>query len=182
MRRVVAAVAVLVGLLAVQAVTAATASAHAVLESATPANGAMLASPPELVELVFSETVGQPAALAVLGPDGEEVAGGDLQVVDRTLSRTYDPTSFAAGTYTVSYEVTSADGHPVTGSLSFMLHGDAEDAAEMADAGGSLGGGDATDADPTTVALLALGLVIALGVSLWAMRRLISQPDGAGTE
>lgn len=175
MRRIVVAVAVLVGLVAVQAVTAATASAHAELVSASPANGAMLAGPPDAVELVFSETVGRPAELVVLGPDGSEIEGGELEVVDATMRRAYDPAEFDPGSYTVSYQVTSADGHPISGSLSFMVHGDGE--ATMDEAAGGVGGSTVTDADPTTVVVLALGLAIALGVALLATRRMVSRPD-----
>ena len=58
------------------AVTTGEVSAHATLESSDPANGSMLAAPPDHVELVFSENVGKPAALAVLDVMEAEDAPG----------------------------------------------------------------------------------------------------------
>ena len=176
MRRLLAAVMVVVGgVFAVQLAVTGPVSAHAELESATPANGAMLAEAPALVELVFSENVGQPAALAVLGPDGDEVDGGELQVVDDTMRRTYDPSSFAPGVYTVSYQVTSADGHPVAGTLSFMLHGDGTAAAAVPVVP-SVPSNDSTDADPTLVLVLVVVVALGLAAALLVTWRLLAQP------
>ena len=178
MRRFAVAVAVLVGLLAVQAVSATPAGAHAELVSASPGNGSMLAGPPDQVELVFSETVGLPAELLVLGPDGSQLESGELEVVDRTVRRTYDPAAFDPGWYTISYQVTSADGHAITGTLTFMVHADGE--TTMDESPGAVGTTGGNDADPTIVAVLALGLALALGVTLLITRRLLAEPEGLG--
>ena len=175
MNRPLAAVAVLCGVIAVQAVAAVPVSAHATLVSATPANGEMLTGAPEFVELVFSENVGTPAALAVLRADGNEVDGGQLEVVDDTLRRTYDPAAFAPGVYTVSYQITSADGHPIAGTLSFMVHGEGETAATLPAVSNA---GNGTDAEPIVVASLVVALAAALGVALLATRRIVKQPEG----
>jgi methionine-rich copper-binding protein CopC len=174
MNRVVAVVAVLAGSLAAQAATAATVSAHAELVSSTPSNGEMLAGAPDAIELVFSENVGEPAALAVLAADGSELEGGELELVDATLERIYDPAAFTPGTYTVSYQVTSADGHPITGTISFMVHGDAAEAEAMPSTGS---GGMSTDADPTVVVLLAAVLAAALVAALVVTRRLVGRTE-----
>lgn len=176
MNKIVAAVVALAGVCAVHVATAATVAAHAELQSSSPASGAMLAGPPDRVELVFSEVVGQPAALVVLGPGDREVAGGDLQVVDDTMTRSFDPESFEPGTYTVSYEVTSADGHPITGSLWFMVHaaGDGSDMASSDAIASPPSSGDPTDAEPLVVAALALALAAALAVVLLATRRILT--------
>ena len=76
------------GVLAAATVTAGVVRAHATLVSADPANGAMLTVAPDHVELVFSETVGMPAALAVLDSAGTEVEGSELQVADDTIKLT----------------------------------------------------------------------------------------------
>jgi methionine-rich copper-binding protein CopC len=161
-------VAVLAGSLAVQVVTGTTAAAHAELVSSTPGSGEMLVGPPDVIELVFSENVGEPAALVVLDADGSEVDGGELQLADDTVSRTYDPSAFEAGWYTASYQVTSADGHPIAGTISFMVHGDAEEASAMP----SATGGDSTDADPLVVGLLVAALAGALAVAFAVTARL----------
>jgi methionine-rich copper-binding protein CopC len=169
MNRLVAVVALLAGSLAVQVVTGTTAAAHAELVSSTPSAGEMLAGPPDEIELVFSESVGEPAALVVLAADGSEVDGGELQLIDDTVSRTYDPAAFAPGSYTASYEVTSADGHAIAGTISFMVHGDADEAAAMPSV---TGGGDSTDAEPLVVALLVVAVAGAMAVALVVTARL----------
>jgi methionine-rich copper-binding protein CopC len=174
MNRFVAVAAVLVGSLAVQVVTGATAAAHAELVSSTPSNGEMLAGAPDMVELVFSENVGEPAALVVLAADGSEVDGGELALADDTISRSYDPSAFTPGSYTASYEVTSADGHPITGTISFMVHGDAAEAAAMPSVTGT---GDSTDADPLVVGLLVAAVAAALAVALVVTARLSGQVE-----
>ena len=174
MRKIVAAVTALGSVLAPLAVTSATAEAHAELESSTPGNGEMLSAPPDLVELVFTENVGEPAALEVLGPDGEAVPGGELDVVDDTMRRTYDPAVFPTGVYTVSYQVTSADGHPIAGNVTFMVHGEGEsmpvDPGVVAD--------DSDDTNTALVVVLVVTVIAALGGVLVATRRFVARPDG----
>jgi methionine-rich copper-binding protein CopC len=177
MNRIVAAVVVLAGSIAVLATTAATAAAHATLQSSTPVNGGMLAGAPDVVELVFSENVGEPAALAVLAADGSEVEGGELVLLDDTLSRTYDPAAFLPGSYTASYQVTSADGHPIAGTITFMVHGDADEAAAMPTATND----DSTDADPLVVTLLVVALAAALALAVLVTGRLVGRAEGDPT-
>ena len=165
------------GVFAAVAVTTGEVSAHATLESADPANGSMLAAPPDHVELVFSENVGKPAALAVLDPAGHEVAGGELQVVDHTMSRTYEPATFEPGVYTISYQVTSADGHPISGTSTFMVHGAGESVTPVPPASS----GTTTDASPTVVIALAALLALALGAALLVVKRVVALPDGNPT-
>lgn len=173
MRRIVAGVAAVLGALVVPLAAPATVEAHAVLEQATPADGSMLDAPPDRVELVFSESVGRPASLIVVDQAGEEVAGSGVDLVDDTLARTFDPAAFEPGIYTVSYQVTSLDGHVISGSLSFMVHGTGESMAPPAPQPSD----DPTDADPFVVVLLAVLLAAGLAASLVVVRRVIAAPD-----
>jgi copper resistance protein C len=100
---------------------AAVASAHAVRIAVDPANGAALNAGPQRVSATFNEKL-QPQfdAMTVVGPDGNLWSDGDPSVDGAVISigvRELGP----AGTYTVNYRVTSADGHPVSGSWSFSL-------------------------------------------------------------
>jgi methionine-rich copper-binding protein CopC len=162
------------GAFAALTVAAGEVSAHAELESSDPANGSMLAAPPDHVELVFSENVGEPAALAVLDSTGNELDGGELQVLDDTISRTYDPATFTAGVYTVSYQVTSVDGHPISGTLTFMVHGAGESVTPVPRAASS---NSTTDAKPAVVISLAVLLAVGLGAALLTAKRLVALPD-----
>ena len=107
-------------LLALVVVGAGPAAAHDALTGSDPADGATVPVAPEQVRLDFSDA---PAALGtevrVTGPDGTVVSVGeptlDALAVVQTLAA-YRP----AGTYTVDWRVTSADGHPVSGTLTFV--------------------------------------------------------------
>jgi copper transport protein len=103
---------------------AAPASAHATLETTTPANGAELPAgqPPKAVSLKFSENVQIPdGAIRVVGAGsgsvdiGEPTHGTNDSVVAVRLPALRD------GTYVVSWRVVSADAHVVSGALSFAV-------------------------------------------------------------
>ena len=97
------------------------ASAHAVRIATDPAENAALTQGPQRVSATFNEEL-QPefAAMTVVGPDGNLWSTGDPQVEGAVIGVGVRPLG-PAGTYTVNYRVTSADGHPVTGSWSFRL-------------------------------------------------------------
>ena len=98
------------------------ASAHATLESSTPAAGATLARPPGIVRLHFNQGVGvNDRSLQVIGPGGKLVGRGtphhpgDLaSVVVLDL-----PPHLARASYAVIWRVVSADSHVISGSFSF---------------------------------------------------------------
>jgi methionine-rich copper-binding protein CopC/putative copper export protein len=97
------------------------ASAHAVLESTSPAQGSEVASAPEVVSLQFSEEVSLPRTLEVTDGQGRRVdagapvhPGGNGATVQVRLRP-----GLLGGSYTVSWRVVSADGHPVAGTFAF---------------------------------------------------------------
>lgn len=100
---------------------AAGASAHAVLLSSDPVENASLPTNPERVSATFNEQMQAAfAAMTVIGPDGGQYSDGDIAVQGATLSvgvRQGGP----AGTYTVNYRGTSADGHVVSGAWSYTV-------------------------------------------------------------
>ncbi|MFD7288845.1 copper resistance protein CopC [Streptomyces sp. NPDC059863] len=100
--------------------SAPSASAHTELVSASPGEGASIASLPERVQLTFSDPMTQDyAKVAVTGPRGEAVLG-DPEVKGEVVSVRLAPAS-PPGRYQVGYRVVSADGHPVSGSLTFTV-------------------------------------------------------------
>ncbi|HLR84751.1 MAG TPA: copper resistance CopC family protein [Nocardioidaceae bacterium] len=98
--------------------TAGPASAHASLVSSDPEEGASLDSEPSTVSITFNEDVSTPAQLQVTAPDGQELADGEPTVDGASVSQTLQSSGYA-GTYTIAYRVVSADGHPVTGELTY---------------------------------------------------------------
>lgn len=177
MSRARAAVVLVVGaVLAALATPAAPVHAHAVLESSSPANGATVAEVPDLVELVFSENIGQPAALEMIGPDGASVPGGEVEVAGDTLRRSFDPAAAPAGGYTVSYQIMSADGHVISGSIAFTVSGDGTTAGPVGPAAPPIPTDDPTSADPAIVVALAAVLAAALLVALGMLRQVLTGP------
>ncbi|MEU0532660.1 copper resistance CopC family protein [Amycolatopsis tolypomycina] len=119
------------------------ADAHSVLVSSSPAAGASLAAGPAEAVLEFNEQVeNRFTELAVLGPDGtSHWEAGPASVVDDRVSAPLRPLG-PAGAYTIRYRVTSADGHPVSGTVPFRLTvagpGVAEPAVAPQDGDGSV--------------------------------------------
>ena len=118
--------AVVLALLAL-ALLPASASAHALLESTTPARSARLDAVPKQVTLRFSEPVeAEFGAVRVFDTKGREVQAGSAfhpggrgeRVAVRLRS------GLADDGYTVTYRVISADSHPVSGGFVFVV-GDA---------------------------------------------------------
>lgn len=96
------------------------ASAHASLISSSPADGAAVAALPDAVELTFSEAISTHAYVVVTDPHGRTVSAGEPQVADASVSQATEG-SEDKGAYIVEYRIVSADGHPVSGSVSFTV-------------------------------------------------------------
>ena len=143
------------------------ASAHATRIATDPAEGTELAEAPQRVSATFNEEL-QPefAAMTVVGPDGNLWSAGDPQVKGAVIGVGVRPLG-PAGTYTVNYRVTSADGHPVWGSWSFRLTvaltGTPGPAAESAS--------DTSGGGIPVWPFLAVGVLIIGGGIWWATRR-----------
>jgi len=104
-------------------VTAPVATAHAELESTTPKQGSTVQRLPQQVTLTFSEAIRTPAFVEVTGPGSAKVASGDVQVRDEVLTQQLGDAG--GGAYALSYRVTSADGHPISGTVRFTVAGGA---------------------------------------------------------
>lgn len=111
----------LLAVLVASVASPAVAGAHAVLVSTDPARGAALSHGPERVSATFNEQLQADfAAMTVVGPDGHLWSTGETRVNGAVAGVAVRPLG-PAGTYTVHYRVTSADGHVVSGSWPFQL-------------------------------------------------------------
>jgi methionine-rich copper-binding protein CopC len=111
-----------------------TAFAHARLEETYPADGDTLADPPEQVQLRFNEPVeAEFDPVEVYDQEGTRVDEDDARESpdDRRLL-VVDLDELREGIHTVEWRVTSADGHPVSGTYEFGVDASAmvSDAAE----------------------------------------------------
>jgi methionine-rich copper-binding protein CopC len=126
------AVAALLLALAAVLLTAGRADAHNALLGTDPADGSTVDAPPASITLTFD----QPAQslgteIVVLGPDGSTVSEGAAELVDNTVSQAL-AADLPAGAYSVEWRVTSADGHPLSGTLAFTASSGAAAAAPAA--------------------------------------------------
>jgi copper transport protein len=117
--RLVAALALLVALL-----VPASASAHAVLKGTEPLSGATAKQEPKQILFHFSESVeGNFGAIRVYDRNGARVEQGDAfhpGGSGKDLA-THLKGALPKGTYTATYRVISADGHPVSGGLVYSI-------------------------------------------------------------
>jgi len=108
--------------LALVVLGAAPAAAHAELIDTDPAEGSVVETAPDTVTLTFNEPVRLTSQeIAVYDAAGDEVgstagAGGTEVTVDLTGAA-----DLADGTYVVSWNVLSGDGHPISGALTFSV-------------------------------------------------------------
>ncbi|WP_051313543.1 copper resistance CopC family protein [Actinoalloteichus caeruleus] len=101
------------------------ASAHNVLVGSDPVDGATLPTGPDAVELVFDQRVlGGVNTVTVTGPDGNRWELDEEVAVEGTAVRQRLHPLGPAGEYTIAYRVLSADGHPVSDTLTFILADD----------------------------------------------------------
>jgi methionine-rich copper-binding protein CopC len=143
---------VAVGIAALLALPIAPASAHATLVGSDPKDGATVRELPSEVSLEFSEAVGSPAYVEVTASDGTDVGSGDPEVLDAIVTMPL-ASEGPAGTYTLAYRVVSADGHPISGELTFDVTtgstaGSSGSAAEAeSGSSGSSGSSDSSSGD-----------------------------------
>jgi len=102
--------------------TAIPASAHALLLRTVPSPQSTVATPPSTVRLGFSERVEVAfGAVRVFDVDGHRVDVGAIRRSDADREVDVATPHLKAGTYTVTWRVVSADGHPVHGGFSFYV-------------------------------------------------------------
>ncbi|MEW2391232.1 copper resistance protein CopC [Streptomyces venezuelae] len=122
---------------------AAPSSAHAALTGSDPKQGAVVDRAPDQVKLTFSEKVAMSdGSVRVLDPSGKRV---DTNKTTDLGSNTYGVKLRAGlpdGTFTVAYQVVSADSHPVAGAYTFSIGAPSDTKVALPDqeAGGGLVG------------------------------------------
>jgi copper transport protein len=112
-----------VAVVAVLAITAAPAFAHAQLETSQPDSSAVLDASPTEILLKFDEQVGVSlGGISLLDQKGAPVSIGPAEHVSGDPSRIRASVpKLANGTYVVAWRVISADSHPVQGAFSFVV-------------------------------------------------------------
>lgn len=120
------------------------ASAHAALTGSDPAQGVVVDKAPTQVTLTFSEAVSMnDDSLRVLDPKGTRVDSGKPAGTSGTSYAVQLHSGLPDGTYTVTYQVVSADSHPVAGAYTFSIGSPSKTSVSVSDqkAGGGIVGG-----------------------------------------
>lgn len=101
---------------------AAPVSAHAALTGSDPVQGSVVDKAPSRISLTFSEQVAlSNDSLRVLDPKGKRVDTGKTSEVSGTTYAVGLHSGLPDGTFTVTYQVVSADSHPVAGAFTFSV-------------------------------------------------------------
>ncbi|MFJ3040031.1 copper resistance CopC/CopD family protein [Streptomyces tendae] len=120
------------------------ASAHAALTGSDPREGAVVDKAPAQVSLTFSESVSMDDdSLRILDPKGKRVDDGKPSGTGGTTYSVKLHAGLPDGTYTVTYQVVSADSHPVSGAYTFSVGAPSETSVTVSGqgAGGGFVGG-----------------------------------------
>jgi methionine-rich copper-binding protein CopC/uncharacterized protein YcnI len=161
-RRVaVVVVSVLIGILA----GAGVAAAHNVLTGSNPANGSTVDKAPSTVTLTFDQPIQNiDPVLVVTGPNGNVFTDGPPAIDGNVISAPV--AAGPAGLYHAAYRIVSADGHPVTGEITFTLAGSAAGTATgSAPAAGAVPDAGSGSASTTSSGGLGGWLWLGLGVA-----------------
>ncbi|ROO83771.1 hypothetical protein EDD29_1280 [Actinocorallia herbida] len=157
------------------AAPAAPASAHTALSGSSPADGAKVDSVAEVV-LTFNEEV-RSGQVVIQNAAEKPVHKGKVTVSGTDVTRKVRD-ALPAGKYTVGYRVISADGHPVTGTLTFTVTGAAPTAPSGVTADtrtatpSPTSTPDGTEGGGTRWLMVGVGLAAGAGIGLlYSMRR-----------
>ncbi|MEV0249838.1 copper resistance CopC family protein [Nocardia sp. NPDC050712] len=98
------------------------AAAHSAPIASVPADGASIEVSPGKVSITFNEEL-QPSfpSLTVVGPPDRNLWSQGKPVVEGSTISMEVGDLGPAGEYTIAFRVTSADGHPVSGTRTFTL-------------------------------------------------------------
>ncbi len=123
MRRIVALLLLVAGLFGVTLATAPSALAHATLVASDPVDGSRLKAAPSAVRVTFDEavTVNSAGYLRVVDQVGRRVDTGRVAHPNGAKVSVSLKSGLGDGTYTASYRIVSDDGHPVAGSIRFVV-------------------------------------------------------------
>lgn len=155
------------------------AAAHAELVETDPAEGAVVETAPETVTLTFNEPVRLTSQeIAVYDAGGDPVASTAGATGTEVTVGLTDAAGLEDGTYVVSWNVLSGDGHPISGALTFSVGAPSADVAAPPEPESSSAVVTVLR-DVVTVASL-LGLLVAAGLALFTA--LVLPRAWAGTD
>ncbi|MFF9811799.1 copper resistance protein CopC, partial [Streptomyces coeruleorubidus] len=107
-------------------------SAHAALTASDPQQGSVVKEAPAQVSLTFSEGVAMSdGSVRVLDPKGKRVDTGKTGEQGTNTYSVKLHSGLPDGTFTVTYQVVSADSHPISGAFTFSIGKPSETTASV---------------------------------------------------
>ena len=153
------------------------ASAHAQLTGTDPTDGALLQDAPSQVTLSFNEPVRLTSQeITVYDAEGQPVATTARTSDSDVVVELEDPAAMARGTYVVGWFVVSADGHPISGSLTFSVGERSDDVADPPAAATS--SRTVTTVQGVVAGTMYVGLLVAAGLAVFLVLVLPASYDG----
>lgn len=155
-----------------------TASAHARLLTTSPADGEVVSVAPAEVVLTFNEPVSLTGGDARVFDDSATVVSGASVQSDVRVTIAL-PTDIAAGTYTVAWEVVSADSHRIAGASVFHVGAASSEGLDIASigTGGGVGWGVRSGAAVLSGVAYAAALI---AVGAWCFTWVVQRRDADG--
>lgn len=145
--------------LGVSVVAAPPAAAHNTLISSSPADGSTATTQPGTVELTFDQAVQNRFAQVAVFDAGERTyESGDPEIVGATVTQAVD--DLPGGEYTIAYRVVSADGHPVSGTVTFTMAAGGTSSPSTSTDGPGTGSASASPTDSATATADATSAVV----------------------
>ena len=120
LRRILAPLAALALFLVTFGALAAPASAHDKLLTSSPADGETLTTAPTQLVLTFNNEIAAIGAEVQIADPGMTVLN-ETPIVEGATATATLPDDLIAGVYSVTWRVTSSDGHPIEGTFTFTL-------------------------------------------------------------
>ncbi|GHE41903.1 hypothetical protein GCM10018785_09290 [Streptomyces longispororuber] len=156
--------------------TAAPAGAHAALTGSDPRRGAVVAKAPEQVSLTFSEKVAMAdGSVRVLDPAGKRADTGRTSDLGGNTYGVKLKPGLPDGTFTVAYQVVSADSHPIAGAFTFSIGAPSDTKVVLPDQ--EVGGGLVGTLYDTARYLAYAGFIVVVGGAAFVLG---CWPRGAG--
>ncbi len=151
--------------------------AHAQLETISPANGEVVSAPPTEVVLTFNEPVSLTGGNARVFDDDATQVSAPADQVGVTISIPLEP-ELPDGTYTVAWEVVSADSHRITGASVFHVGAASSEGLDPAAIGGGSDVAWGVRIGAVTLSAIAYAATL-IAIGVWFFREFIDRTAAA---
>lgn len=156
--------------LAMSPLSSGVAQAHATLVETSPKDGSTIDDEPGTVTFTFNQNIGTPAYVVAEAPDGSRIETGDPKILNDEVSQKLTSTNMA-GDYKASYRVISADGHPISGTITFTVRNGKTVTSATENSQTTQAEESFLDKHGTHLLMGAGGIVVAAALLLWPRKK-----------